>query len=102
VRRVEADFSTVVSGGLVRASLRRFHGEPVVVGEQVEAFDDDEGLVFTGAVAEIDGGFAYLRMEWTAAEPAPAMGVDQLVPSALTFATPSITHTFSRCVALTA
>ena len=103
MRRVEVDFSTTVRGGLVRASLRRFHGDdPVMVGERVEAFDDDEGLAFVGAVAEIDGRFAYLRMEWTAATPAPAMSFDQWNFSALTFGTPSSTHTFAGCGQLTA
>ena len=37
-----------------------------MLGERVEAFDD-EGLAFMGAVAEVGGRFAYLRMEWNTA-----------------------------------
>jgi hypothetical protein len=54
MKRVEVDFSTTVRGGLVRASLLRFPDQQAVRGEQVEAFDDDEGLSFTGWRIGID------------------------------------------------
>lgn len=65
MKRVEVDFGTTVRGGLIRASLRRFPDQTVVRGEAVEAFDDDEGISFTGVVEEVDDRFAYLRMHWS-------------------------------------
>lgn len=108
MRHVEVDFSSTVRGGLIRAHLRRFHGAEVIVGEAIEAFDDDEGLMFSGVVDHIDGDFAYLRMDWTDAQPAspmtptPGTALLSFAGSAATFAATSATQTLALCGELTA
>lgn len=66
MKRVQVDFSTTARHGMMRANLKRVEptGATLERGERVEAFDPDEGISFEGVVEEVDGRFAYLRMEW--------------------------------------
>ncbi len=65
MKTVRVDFSQGLRGGLVRANLRRA-SEPLVVGDEVKAFDLEDDLEFIGTVCRIDedGRFAYLEMDW--------------------------------------
>jgi hypothetical protein len=65
MKRVKVDFSATVEGGLIRANLKRAT-EPLLVGDDIEAFDSAEGLEFAGVVDHLsdDGRFAFLRMHW--------------------------------------
>ena len=70
MKRVKVDFSTTVRGGMIRANRERA-SEPLAIGDRVEAFDPGEDMTFVGMVEAIEGRFAYLRMEWVAADSAP-------------------------------
>lgn len=59
---IEADFSTTVRGGMIRAY--RSDAPGVEVGDFVRAVDYDEELSYLGTVYEIDEQFVYLVMHW--------------------------------------
>jgi hypothetical protein len=72
VKRVKVDFSATVNGGLIRASQKRA-SEPLHKGDEVEAYDPAEDMEFVGVVDHLsdDRRFAFLRMQWEDAPPAP-------------------------------
>jgi hypothetical protein len=63
VIEIEADFSTTVRGGMIRA-YRSDAPDSVEIGDVVRAVDPDEGLSYVGTIYEIDGPFIYLVMHW--------------------------------------
>lgn len=65
MNRVKVDFSTTVKNGLIRANQSRAD-EQMFKGDEVEAYDPAEGMVFVGVVDHLseDGRFAFLRMYW--------------------------------------
>lgn len=63
--RVEIDLNDRAQGGLTRAWLRDLPGN-VKVGDEVTAYEPEDGVCARAEVAEIDRakGLAFLRVDW--------------------------------------